>query len=306
MPPAKRDGPPRPGLLAGRLLPSGGRRGDRIGFVVGDLVDCETMVLVKEPAASARRMSMPPGRHAARRCPLAATSSTRPSPASSRRMLPLIGTNPRPKQPPPGSTPAARRLQGGADRHALRPHLSGHRARRRRADSGRAGRRPAQLRRRARAGGTAHADPGPGAADPCGRCRRPRPRRAPRRALRHGQRGLERFQRPAHRGRPRRRPRSRAGAGGRRQDRRRDGRTRSARRGLPDRADDRHLRPHTPSPVISGWRSRRAADGLPGAATRARHLREHRGPARGPARGLPPGRPKRTGRSCGMARWAWR
>ena len=61
--------------------------GRKVAFVVGDLVDCETMVLVRELAqrlgTPARRL--PAGRGQARCRPAArATSSTRRSPASSR------------------------------------------------------------------------------------------------------------------------------------------------------------------------------------------------------------------------------
>ncbi len=59
----------------------------RIGFIVGDQVDCETMVLVKDLAAATRhgQCRLPAGRRQARPAPTAArTSSTPPSPGSSR------------------------------------------------------------------------------------------------------------------------------------------------------------------------------------------------------------------------------
>ena len=63
--------------------------GRKVAFIVGDLVDCETMVLVRELAAAAGHAAcrLPPGRGQARcRAAAPATSSTRRSPASSRPM----------------------------------------------------------------------------------------------------------------------------------------------------------------------------------------------------------------------------
>ena len=263
VPMVKRDGKLRPATwreafaaIAARLE---GMPAERIGAIVGDLVDCEAMVLLKElmaalgsPNLDCRQDGAQIPRRAALRLPLQhhdrrhrAGGCLRPD----RRQPALRGLA---DQRPAAQALAPGRLHRRPDRVGGRPHLPGARARRRPAEPRRARRRRPRLRQAPGERRTPDADPRRRRAG-TPRWRR-HPRRLPRarRALRLRRRRLERLQRPAYRRLPRRRPRPRPRARRGRPRRARDGRggrPRRARRPVPARRrrDRHHARSATPS-----------------------------------------------------------
>ena len=186
--------------------------------IVGDLVDCEAMVVLKELMAAARIAAsrLPPGRRQAR-CRRALQLSLQHHDRRHRAGRPLPADRHQPAlRGSAGQRPAAQalapgRLHRGADRAAGRPDLFRSNSAPARARWPSSPTAPRVLQA-PRAGGAADADRRPGRARAARRRRHPRRRARDRRALRHGPGRLERLQRPAHRGRAGRRSRPRPGA----------------------------------------------------------------------------------------------
>ena len=298
-----------------------GQGGERIAAIVGDLVDCEAMVVLKELMAGLGSPHLDCRQDGAKLDPQARCGylfNTTIAGIERADLCLLIGTNPRFEAALVNARLRKRWRQGGFTVARVGPVAdltypvlelgAGPQSLAELADgSHEFGAAPG-------AGGAADADPGPGCPPPPRRRGGPEGGARARRALRHGQGRLERLQRPAHRGRAGRRPRARPGPGPARPGRARhaaggrQGRDRGpvparGRRGRP--VGDRRCLRHLPGPPRRPRGAARATSSCRVLPT-PRRTRPTSTPRAGrSARGSPcsrRARPRRTGGSCARCR----